>query len=406
MKKVISLSLLLLAGMLLSQGLPGFAGSAFPALSAAITVATMLGLAFIMIRVGLEFDLDKGNLRPYAKDYLVAATAATFPWLLVSAYFVWVLLPASAEPGAAWKESLLAGRFAAPTSAGVLFSMLAAAGLGATWLFRKARVLAIFDDLDTVLLLIPLKMFILGFAWEMSAVVVLMLVQVLLGWFWFRRLSAPVSRFALLGYAAAIVAVSETIYLASKNFGTDVPIHIEVLLPAFVLGCVLRDDPARHHDPKETRFAYVVSSVFIFLVGLGMPLLGGETAPGAEPVAALGAVSSGQPAMSRWAIAGHVLAVTVLSNLGKMFPALCYRREASVRERLALAIAMWPRGEVGAGILVLSLGYGLGGPMISVAVLSLALNLVCTGVFILVVRRLLSGPSAPLHPAETKGLSQ
>ena len=43
MKKVISLSLLLLAGMLLSQGLPGVAGSAFPALSAAITVATMLG---------------------------------------------------------------------------------------------------------------------------------------------------------------------------------------------------------------------------------------------------------------------------------------------------------------------------------------------------------------------------
>ena len=52
---------------------------------------------------------------------------------------------------AAWKETMLAGRFAAPTSAGILISMLAAAGLGSTWLVRKARILVIFDDLDTVL---------------------------------------------------------------------------------------------------------------------------------------------------------------------------------------------------------------------------------------------------------------
>ena len=63
---------------------------------------------------------------------------------------------------------MLAGRFAAPTSAGVLFSMLAAAGLGATWLFRKARILAIFDDLDTVLLMIPLKMLMVGLAWQLG----------------------------------------------------------------------------------------------------------------------------------------------------------------------------------------------------------------------------------------------
>jgi len=43
--------------------------------------------------------------------------------------------------------------------------MLAAAGLSATWMFRKARILAIFDDLDTVLLMIPLKMMMLGVRW-------------------------------------------------------------------------------------------------------------------------------------------------------------------------------------------------------------------------------------------------
>ena len=90
-------------------------------------------------------------------------------------------------------------------------------------------------------------------------------------------------------------------------------------------------------------------------------------------------------------LALHVLVVTVLSNLGKMFPALCYRREAHWRERLALAVGMWPRGEVGAGVLVISLSYGIGGPIVTVAMLSLALNLLLTGVFILIVKRLTRG---------------
>ena len=94
-------------------------------------------------------------------------------------------------------------------------------------------------------------------------------------------------------------------------------------------------------------------------------------------------------------IAVHVLGVTVLSNLGKMFPAFCYRRQAHWRERLALAVGMWPRGEVGAGVLVVSIGYGIGGPMITVAMLSLALNLVLTGVFILIVKRLVSRRADP-----------
>lgn len=44
-----------------------------------------------------------------------------------------------------------------------------------------------------------------------------------------------------------------------------------------------------------------------------------------------------------------------------MFPFFCYRKEATIRERLALSIAIFPRGEVGAGVLVVSMGYGLGG---------------------------------------------
>jgi Kef-type K+ transport system membrane component KefB len=89
-------------------------------------------------------------------------------------------------------------------------------------------------------------------------------------------------------------------------------------------------------------------------------------------------------------IAIHVMAITLLSNIGKMFPALCYRKDASRKERLALAIGMFPRGEVGAGMLVLSLSYGIAGPALSVAVLSLALNLLCSGLFIVVIKKLVS----------------
>ena len=89
-------------------------------------------------------------------------------------------------------------------------------------------------------------------------------------------------------------------------------------------------------------------------------------------------------------IAIHVIIVTLLSNLGKIFPLFCYRKEAHWKERLALSVGMFPRGEVGAGVLIISISYGIGGPMITVAMLSLALNLLLTGVFIVAVKKLLS----------------
>jgi len=65
-----------------------------------------------------------------------------------------------------------------------------------------------------------------------------------------------------------------------------------------------------------------------------------------------------------------------------------------LHERLALAIGLWPRGEVGAGVLIISISYGIGGPVVAVAALSLALNLVLTGGFIWIVKRLLSKSSS------------
>jgi Kef-type K+ transport system membrane component KefB len=400
MNKVLAYSLLLIAGLGGSQVVPSLLGELWPAASVAIRLATMIALGFIMIHVGYEFEVDRTQKRALAYDYGIAATAAAFPWILVTLYFVLVLPTGGTWSDLeAWKPALLAGRFAAPTSAGVLFSMLAAAGLSATWVFRKARVLAIFDDLDTVLLMIPLKMLIVGLRWQMAVIIVIMAVQLWIAWRLFRKVRWSTRWPAVMTYSVVIVAVSEAIYQGSKLVDDVVPIHIEVLLPAFVLGCLLarplgsdphRDDAREGHqegpeDASEQRASGIISGIFMVLVGLSMP--------------ALATLMTDEG--PRWgSIALHVIAITVLANLGKMFPTLVYRKEAGWRERLAVSIGMWPRGEVGAGVLILSLGYGIGGPMIVVAALSLALNLVLTGVFIAMVKRLLGVPAASMLSAQ------
>jgi Kef-type K+ transport system membrane component KefB len=81
-----------------------------------------------------------------------------------------------------------------------------------------------------------------------------------------------------------------------------------------------------------------------------------------------------------------------LSNLGKCIPILFYKKEVGFRERLALSVAMFPRGEVGGGVLLIALGYGLKGIPATLAGLSLALNLILIGFFIAIVKCLISKP--------------
>jgi Kef-type K+ transport system membrane component KefB len=384
--KVLAYSFLLVIGLVASQ----FIGNAPHAVKTIITLATMVALSFIMIHVGYEFEIDRSKSRQFLWDYVVAGTAAAFPWVFCAMYFVFVMAPSELwSDGKLWRESLLTARFASPTSAGVLFSMLAAAGLGATWLFKKARVLAILDDLDTILLMIPLKIIMVGLKWQLLAMVLVIAALLWIAWHYLHAVNLPIRWPFVLSYAIVITGISEVIYLASTVIDDTVPIHLEVLLPAFVLGCILarpkgadpHSDDAREgveegpEDPKEQRVSTIVSACFMVLVGLSM-----------APIRA-----AGDDHFPGWGIiAAHVAAITVLSNLGKMFPTLCYRREASLRERIALSIGMFPRGEVGAGVLVIALSYGLGGPMLTVAVLSLALNLLLTGVFIVAVKGLIA----------------
>ena len=360
MKQVILYSIFLFVGILFSQVLD------LSAYSEWISALTLICLAYIMIEVGLEFEIDKKRLRSYGWDYLVAMGAASIPWILVSVYFMGVF-------HTSWKEAFLVGRFAAPTSAGVLLAMLTAAGLGSTWVFSKVRILAIFDDLDTVFFMIPLQVIIMGFQPGCLTIILVIIILLAAAFRWLHRLRWPTGKLWLFGYAVLVFVLSEWIE------HTDLIHHLEVLVPAFVLGCILSNDKKKSLNQSsslsgnpfvwEFRLDQTIKAVFMFLVGCSIPKIAFESIPVLM-------------------VLTHVLILTILCNIGKCVPLLGYRKHVVFRERMALSVALFPRGEVGAGILVIALGYGFGGLPATLAGLSLAVNLLMTVIFIYVVKTL------------------
>ena len=392
MRKVLSFSLFLMLGLVASQLLPGALGASYAAFKAATDTLLYVCLGFIMINVGREFEIDKSRWRSYTADYFIAMATAALPWLLIVLYYIFVLLPPSLWGSAeAWKENLLLSRFAAPTSAGILFTMLAALHLKRSWIYRKIQVLAIFDDLDTILLMIPLQILMIGLKWQMFAIVAVVAALLAAGWRWQASWNVRQDWKRILALSVAVCAVTQGIYLATAHwYGPENSIHIEVLLPAFVIGMLMRH---RHLDtPTERRVATGISFLFMLLVGLSMPRVTG--AAGDALTAAATSVTGAQPMMPWGVLALHVVAVSALSNLRKLVPLFFYR-DRSLRERLALSVGMFTRGEVGAGVIFIALGYNLGGPALIVSVLTIVLNLILTGGFVVWVKHLALRSAVP-----------
>lgn len=548
--KVIAFTFNLICGLALSQVLGAVLNKGtYNGIAEVIQGLTMWALSYIMINVGYEFTIDKAALSWYGWDYLIAMTAAGFPWLFVAVWFLATI------DGLKVDEAFLVARFAAPTSAGILFSMLEAAGLRETWVFQKARVLAIFDDLDTILLMIPLKVVMIGFKWELLVTIGIMAALLALTWYKLHAFHAPFTWQWTLLYAAIVSAVCKMVHYVTHHHIDMDPVHIEVLLPAFVIGCIIDTPCAReeleaqrqslsrlqskisertnsskslgqgskpsnpsnaseprifdkvvpgdleaswhdnieplstkaflrqesepstcasspgvneeelfledvdsprlepdspqlkvehipnqvpsdgaehvgavrapaakaqhkarhsadseesaqipvvsapssqpdgrlvldglkkeeeHHHESEMEHTVntTVSMVFMVLVGLSMPPLIGKNA------------DDSNSGMAGGLIACHVAVVTVLMILGKMFPSVCYREEASRKACFALCLGMCPRGEVGASIIVISLDLGISGPSIIISMCALVINLVMSGGFIGAVKVLLRG---------------
>ena len=385
MKKILLFSFFLVIGLVVSQFLPAMVGENYSMVKTISNTLLYVCLAFIMINVGREFEMDKTRWKSYTEDYFIAMATAAFPWIFVALYYMFVLLPDIYwSSGEAWKENLLLSRFAAPPSAGILFTMLAAAGLKASWVYKKVQVLAIFDDLDTILLMIPLQIMMVGLRWQLGVIILIVMVLLMLGWKKMGTYNMRQDWKAILLYAIVTLAITQGVYLVSKHFyGEDASIHIEVLLPAFVLGMIMKH---KHIDTKvEHNVATAISFLFMFLVGVSMPVFFGIDF--AKQSAEAATITGAQPMMSWPMILLHVLIVSFLSNIGKLFPLFFYR-DRRKRERLALSIGMFTRGEVGAGIIFIALGYNLGGPALMISVLTIVFNLILTGIFVVWVEKL------------------
>lgn len=402
MRKILLFSFFLILGLVMSQILPSMVGDSYSLVKTVSNTLLYVCLAFIMINVGREFEVEKTRWRSYTEDYFIAMATAAFPWIFVALYYVFVLLPdiywGSWE---AWKENLLLSRFAAPTSAGILFTMLAAAGLKASWVYKKVQVLAIFDDLDTILLMIPLQIMMIGLRWQLGVVILIVMLLLIIGWKKMGLYDMRQDWKAILLYSVITFGVTQLIYLGSKSlYGEAGSIHIEVLLPAFILGMIMK------HKHIDTAVEYNVSTgisfFFMFLVGVSMPVFFGIDF--AQMSAEASTITGSQPMMSWPVIAMHVVIVSVLSNIGKLFPLFFYK-ERRKRERLALSIGMFTRGEVGAGIIFIALGYNLGGPALMISVLTIVFNLILTGIFVVWVEKLARSAYSLEEAGETKAVS-
>lgn len=385
MRKVLSFSVFLMIGLVVSQFLPAMAGADYSTVKSVSNILLYICLSFIMINVGREFEVDKTRWRSYAQDYFIAMATAAMPWFLIALYYVFVLLPPDFwNSWEAWKENLLLSRFAAPTSAGILFTMLAAIGLKASWIYKKIQVLAIFDDLDTILLMIPLQIMMIGLRWQLIIIILIVFLLLSFGWKQLGKYNWRQDWIAILVYSVIVFAATQAVYLISKNFyGEEGSIHIEVLLPAFVLGMIMKHKEI--DTPIEHKVSTGISFLFMFLVGMSMPHFIGVNF--AETHAGTHSVTGSQEMMSWGMIIFHVVVVSILSNIGKLFPLFFYR-DRKVSERLALSIGMFTRGEVGAGVIFIALGYNLGGPALVISVLTIVLNLILTGIFVLWVKKL------------------
>ena len=93
MKKVLLFSFFLVLGLVVSQMLPAMVGEQYSLVKTISNTFLFICLAFIMINVGREFEIDKTRWKSYTEDYFIAMATAAFPWIFVALYYMFVLLP-------------------------------------------------------------------------------------------------------------------------------------------------------------------------------------------------------------------------------------------------------------------------------------------------------------------------
>lgn len=72
MKKILLFSFFLVIGLVVSQFLPAMVGENYSMVKTISNTLLYVCLAFIMINVGREFEMDKTRWKSYTEDYFIA----------------------------------------------------------------------------------------------------------------------------------------------------------------------------------------------------------------------------------------------------------------------------------------------------------------------------------------------
>lgn len=79
-------------------------------------------------------------------------------------------------------------------------------------------MLAIFDDLDTILLMIPLQIMMVGLRWQLIIIVLVVFVLLSIGWKQLGKYNWRQDWKAIFFYSVAVFAVTQLVYMVSKYF--------------------------------------------------------------------------------------------------------------------------------------------------------------------------------------------
>jgi len=399
--KILVYSFLMCVGLAISQFIPQAEDDEF---GFYVRLPAGIALSYIIVHVGLDFEIVKWRLPTYALDFFVATSAALVPLLVVFGYLKYVCgshsLPHAwyVEEPLGTSQGLLLSVFSAPTSAGMLISMMEAADLKHTWVFKKASMLAILDDIDSLVFIAFMRILAIGGSQidlRHFGPVIVTVGLLTIAWFNIHKFVIPHSWPWVLMYAFILGTGFWIIEGLTREFPhCNFIFVVAVLIPSFTLGCVTYDPKMetsqsyKHIEIELTeefieRQEYIDSHApcmetfmgcaFMFFVGLSMPSLN-----------SLGS-------MSHSAVIFHVVAINILMLLGKLIICFFYSNETSKTQRIALGLAMCPRGEIGASVIIITIQTLKGkidDAYLGVVVLSVIMNLVTSCGLIVYVKKL------------------
>jgi len=364
----------------------------------------------IIVHVGLDFEIVKTRLKTYALDFFVATYAALVPLIMIFSYLRYVVgnpllanIHWGVTPQIGISECLLLSVFSAPTSAGMLISMLEAANLKHTWVFKKASMLAILDDIDSLVFISFIRIIaIKGNTFDLAhfGPVIVTVGLLTIAWFNIHKYRIPHSWPHVLCYAVLIGSAFWGLEYLNIIYKQDKEIHkwlfvLAVLIPSFTLGVLTYDDKLETSQSykfvdlqelteemieKQERIdswapwmEVLMGCLFMFFVGLSMPALRSLKTMG-------------------WLVVSvHVGMINVLMLAGKLLIWLFYAEDADYKQRLALGLAMCPRGEIGASVIIITiqtLKSQISGEYLGLVVLSVIGNLVLSCGLIIYVKQI------------------